>query len=646
MKGTGNGDLIAYNTVDLGNVSGWIVNAIPATTFYWVGGSGNWNDPASWSAASGGTPGICSIPNRLDKVVFDSNSFSASGQFANINITAECNDMVWFDVAPGAGMNGGSALNIYGSLQLNQNMNNAYTGTIYFQAIDTGNTIKTNGVKMRQVYFRGQNQTTGSWRLLDDYNSHDNYFYFERGTLYTDGHDLDVHSFYNWTNHAAIIDFGSTPSTVKVQYQFRIYPAGHIQVTSDSLDIVFESTNHFYMNSGHYNAKFRDITFNSLSTGQTLVHTQYDFTARDITVNASGYQYMQFNNTINARNVIIDYARDVQTNQQVQFWTNTFESFTLNGFGKHKPRVYFHGHSTLGDVAITNIRSLYFGGNNNITSFKPLSGTCDQFIDVYGGSSISMATDTFKLDWVYMYNLQANGGATFIADNVYGTSYNYSGWNSTLIPQTNFYWVGGQGNWNDPNHWSYTSGGVAGVCPLPNRFDNVFFDVNSFSAPNQYVNANTTVYVNNMVWNNVNYPRFIGGSTVQIYGSLKLDPKLSQEETGTWYFRSNTTGNTVDAAGKQFRYVRFDGNNTNTGEWTLEDDLDVIYELYIDRGTFISGGHNISARQFYCWTGNPTTVDLTGTDNVEVTNVFRIYPNNFNLIMDQADIQFTGSNHF
>jgi hypothetical protein len=40
------------------------------------------------------------------------------------------------------------------------------------------------------------------------------------------------------------------------------------------------------------------------------------------------------------------------------------------------------------------------------------------------------------------------------------------------------YWVGGFGNFNDPAHWSFTSGGNGGV-KTPDITDDVYFDKNS-----------------------------------------------------------------------------------------------------------------------------------------------------------------------
>ena len=47
-----------------------------AADFYWINGSGNWNESSHWSYISGGSS-CGTIPGANDHVIFDENSFSA-----------------------------------------------------------------------------------------------------------------------------------------------------------------------------------------------------------------------------------------------------------------------------------------------------------------------------------------------------------------------------------------------------------------------------------------------------------------------------------------------------------------------------------------------------------------------------------------
>ena len=69
------------------------------TTYYWVGGDGNWNDPNSWSLSSGG-PGPGAVPTHKDNVVFDVRSLDPAGgdYIVTIDGNAKCANFTWIDV--------------------------------------------------------------------------------------------------------------------------------------------------------------------------------------------------------------------------------------------------------------------------------------------------------------------------------------------------------------------------------------------------------------------------------------------------------------------------------------------------------------------------------------------------------------------
>jgi len=64
------GDLIDADdgtNENAGNVINWL---FPPTTYYWVGSTTSWNEPANWSDSSGGSGGV-GVPNNGDTVIFD-----------------------------------------------------------------------------------------------------------------------------------------------------------------------------------------------------------------------------------------------------------------------------------------------------------------------------------------------------------------------------------------------------------------------------------------------------------------------------------------------------------------------------------------------------------------------------------------------
>ncbi|MEO8147362.1 MAG: hypothetical protein ABI723_06985, partial [Bacteroidia bacterium] len=71
---------------------------------------------------------------------------------------------------------------------------------------------------------------------------------------------------------------------------------------------------------------------------------------------------------------------------------------------------------------------------------------------------------------------------------------------TTISFASDYYWVGGTGNWSDyGTHWATTSGGVIFHTTVPGPTDDVYFDTNSFSAANDTViTDNTTIYCHHL----------------------------------------------------------------------------------------------------------------------------------------------------
>lgn len=63
------------------------------TTFYWIGDSGDWHDPANWSLTSGGAP-AGTLPDANSKVYFDENSFSGDDT-VTLQADASCSSFRW-----------------------------------------------------------------------------------------------------------------------------------------------------------------------------------------------------------------------------------------------------------------------------------------------------------------------------------------------------------------------------------------------------------------------------------------------------------------------------------------------------------------------------------------------------------------------
>ena len=142
--------------------TGWTIIPRTVTNLYWVGGSGNWNDPAHWSLTSGGPGGAC-IPSGTDNVFFDANSFTGPGQFVEIAVaSASCRDITWTSADFYPGLVGGydPVLRIFGSMTQIEEMNYWFGGLISFESQETGKTITTGNHRLDKVNFQGNG---GEW---------------------------------------------------------------------------------------------------------------------------------------------------------------------------------------------------------------------------------------------------------------------------------------------------------------------------------------------------------------------------------------------------------------------------------------------------------------------------------------------------
>ncbi|MGK0307432.1 MAG: hypothetical protein ACI8RP_000384, partial [Urechidicola sp.] len=676
VKAVGGATYNATNTADLGNVTGWNISPITPKDFYWVGNNGNWADANNWSLTSGGAP-YCAIPSRIDNVFFDTNSFTSSNQYVNVNAQAECYNMDWTGTIANAGMNGNQLLEIYGSLKLASNMNFSKSGIIEFEGIDA-HTVDTAGKTIpSEIKFQGQNQTTGSWDLQSDLISTSN-LRITRGTFNANGHNVDVASFYSSTSN---VNFTNGTSLVKVQSKFDC--RSNTNLNMGIADILFESSSNMYFenNNGH---AFNNITFNSNNTGKTWlwIRSNLNNTFKNFTINRKGkthtytengivYSYGRrhqhystwYNNRDNQyENVVVNNYNDAAF-YMTNSYRETMTSLSVNylGTGTYSQKVYQKENchtNDYGDLTISGENNMYphFESNNNFLaksvnldhadymSMNPnytysfgeinINGNCSNRTRLKsntGGVQVPIVTaNAVTTSYAVIKDINASGTGPFSFTNSLDGG-NVTGWSITS-DTGNLYWVGGAGNWSDANHWSLTSGGPSASC-IPSQGDNVFFDVNSFTAPNQSVNVDVVAYCQNMVWNNVNSPEITGNKLLNVYGSMVLAPNLEWNQTGETYFQSRGIGNTITTNGVEIDQVQFLSDGSYAGKWTLRDNLSVTNDIYINNGSFISGGFNISSRSFYNANNNSQiSIDFAGTDQINVRNDFEIQPNtNFNI---------------
>ncbi len=307
-----------------------------------------------------------------------------------------------------------------------------------------------------------------------------------------------------------------------------------------------------------------------------------------------------------------------------------------------------YGSNTFNNLSMATCTHLSIEGGTTQTfsniNFPDGTG-CAAYFDLAStqpGIPATFSKDGVALNksWLRITDVKANGTATFNAANSMGIG-DCSGWNIVSGGTVDYYWIGNGGNWNDPAHWSYTSGGIPNpaLC-IPDADDNVYFDAGSFTLPNQIVSVNVNAYCMNMNWTGVTQnPEFTGWSSTYIGGSLTLNNAINHSYQGTYYFTNNSPA-TITSSGKTIYGIVIAGNSTVT----LTDDLNLNWSgLTLNSGAFITNNFDInglsggfssgsaSVREltlgssdlyFYSWSiADPTNLVLNpGTSNIHLGN--------------------------
>ena len=165
---------------------------------YWVNGSGSWNDINHWSEISGGKPGA-SVPTKSENVIFDNNSFTADGQQVVIKDEVFCNDFNWLveNVAPVVKSKSflfkdatKAAIHVFGSLIINENINNQFFGDIKLKAEDESQIIIKSQLNSNLIF----DNENGSWVLNSDLSTTKN-IQLNSGFLNLNDQQIDCNSF-------------------------------------------------------------------------------------------------------------------------------------------------------------------------------------------------------------------------------------------------------------------------------------------------------------------------------------------------------------------------------------------------------------------------------------------------------------------
>jgi gliding motility-associated-like protein len=158
----------------------FLTQAFVAQKLYWVGGSGNFNDPAHWSQQSGGIGGV-KTPTTSDDVYFDENSFRSKSVISIIG-GGNCRDLIFSDYTPSIILSGtqNEKLIVSGNLKLNPYIDNQFFGDLQLVSskINTQANFGISSLK-GNLYFDG----TGSWDVATFSTADNSIVYLNNGRV-------------------------------------------------------------------------------------------------------------------------------------------------------------------------------------------------------------------------------------------------------------------------------------------------------------------------------------------------------------------------------------------------------------------------------------------------------------------------------
>lgn len=137
------------------------------TTYYWINGTGNWNDGSHWSLTSGGASANV-VPSITDNVIMDGNSFDGIAT-ATINLTADaaCNRLLWLTDKPAALSLNSHRLKTQNAFSVSdKNLAVTTSGVLEFNGATDGSvSIQSGNFLKASCEFNG-----GNWRLSGKVN--------------------------------------------------------------------------------------------------------------------------------------------------------------------------------------------------------------------------------------------------------------------------------------------------------------------------------------------------------------------------------------------------------------------------------------------------------------------------------------------
>jgi hypothetical protein len=647
VNATGGANFTANLCCALTNVTGWNVIPIPNNTLYWIGGSGNWGNPAHWSLTSGGTPNIpqC-VPWPVNDAIFDAASYINLGDATLINVTnAYCKNIDWSAATlnPNFTSNANCALNVFASFTLNQNMTNGNYPTV-FRSAQAGNTINTATQPMGGIELRGiGGDWTAASAIVSDSISLNN------GTFNLAGQQLNTGNF--------ISNGGDTRTLLLDTAQIRannwLLSSTNLTLDADSASITLTGTKFNGANNNYLSLLTTgDANIYSSDSFKIVVLSRIDTVMNDMSVDSLVLNNAGMQLTVTAGKIItINNSISTNANSGAPLAIECMTQGSVSYFKKLQDTV------CLDFIEIRDVDTL--GG---AVFFAGLNGSKS------GNANGWLLQDCNP---VYSNVWPGDAGYDTIANNFdllkIGIAYNETG---TIRPNASLNWVGQPcPDWNriftDTTDIKHADCDGSGIVDMNDTLA-VSLNYNSWHAANQKINTLQSVGL--PLYIDMPYTQVVPGQTVTIpiklgtafttatnvygiaftvtYQQSKIAPgSMSFSYNNSWLIANNTgfgfAKNFFTQGETDFAITRINHTNaTDTGEiasitLTIDPNASGALKMFITDIKLIDANENEIDVQ--TMSGSMTILGISEYGSATAVNVFP-NPSSGQFILDDAAI--------
>ncbi|WP_412468703.1 gliding motility-associated C-terminal domain-containing protein [Pedobacter sp. KLB.chiD] len=542
------------------------IHPVFANELYWVGGNGNWSDLNHWSLTSGNSGGILSpsIPQAGDQINFDANSGFLPGKGEIIvNLEANCKNI---KITSGPILLfSGNPINVYGSANFQTGTvinNNLYFKGEGIEQISFNNGVSGNG----KFFFIG----TGFYKISGKLNS-TGAIYFLQGRLDFGSSEI-ITNFFDEGGCCGLVPFSATADRSLNLGSAKIILNGrNSQSNSESPTWAYTGKD---LQSGTseiiISTSIKDSYAVRFLARENHQYNHLSFTSPEAgPINSTPYQWYQVEGKCGFQKL----------------------SFASDG--------YIASGITVDTLDLAKSRQYYFYGTQRLGVILNATEVCDPVWSMTGIGGLQakiLITKPITLKNARLSYINIVGNLMMILNGIDGGNNNGASFSGT---SRNLYWINGGGNWHDPLHWTTNQDGTPSGGCLPSRYDNVFFSSYSgdISAAKPVNIAKENAECSSITWNGVNgIPAFISGPQygLEIFGSSTWQKDMIYQISNTKY-KGTENLSIIRSNGV---YIHGNTELSSGGKWILGDSFLSDGDLVFLSGTFNTGGHDMSIRNF------------------------------------------------